>query len=185
MKRIIIITGKTGAGKSSLCKKLQEHFGFPLLTFANMGKEFANKNGYQRIRQCHLDMKLEDFIEGISNHIFHTINTQLHTCDFILVDGLYIANIAKTVEKLKEKYDYSILYLKASDVIRYKRIAERLSITVEHARAENNVKEKLKDDVGIDILIKNSSYTIDGNKSQNEVFNDAKEYIENYVKGEI
>ena len=66
MKRIIIITGKTGAGKSSLCKKLQEHFGFPLLTFANMGKEFANKNGYQRIRQCHLDMKLEDFIEGMA-----------------------------------------------------------------------------------------------------------------------
>lgn len=182
MKRIIIITGKTGAGKSTLCKSLQEYFQFPLLSFANMGKEFANKNGYQRIRQCNLDMKLEDFIEGISTHIFDTIDKQLNTCDYILVDGLYIA---KTVLKLKEKYDCSILYLKASNTIRYERIAERLSITVEQARVENNVKEKLKDDVGIDILIKNSSCIIDGNKSQNEVFNDTKEYIENYVKGSV
>lgn len=182
MKRIIIITGKTGAGKSTLCKSLQEYFQFPLLSFANMGKEFANKNGYQRIRQCNLDMKLEDFIEGISTHIFDTIDKQLNTCDYILVDGLYIA---KTVLKLKEKYECNVIYLQSSDITRYQRIAKRLSITIEHARAENNVKEKLKDDVGIDILIKNSSYTIDGNKSQNEVFNDAKEYIENYVKGEI
>lgn len=180
MKKIIVITGKTGAGKSTVCKRLQEYFNYPLLTFADMGKEFANKNGYNRIRECHLAMALEEFVEGISNHIFNTIDKELTTCDTVLIDGLYIA---KTVEKLKEKYDCSILYLKASDTIRYERIAERLSITVEQARVENNVKEKLKDDVGIDILIKNSSCIIDGNKSQNEVFNDTKEYIENYVKG--
>lgn len=178
MKKVIVITGKSGAGKSTVCKRLQEYFNYPLLTFASMGKEFANKNGYNRIRECHLGMNLEEFIEGISDHIFHTIDKELTTCDIVLVDGLYIA---KTVEKLKEKYKCSILYLKTSDTIRYERIAERLSITVEQAKVEDKVKEKLKDDVRIDILIKNSSCTIDGNQSQNEVFNDIKEYIENYV----
>lgn len=180
MKKIIVITGKSGAGKSTLCKRLQEYFNYPLLTFASMGREFANKNGYNRIRECHLAMALEEFVEGISNHIFNTIDKELTTCDIVLVDGLYIT---KTVEKLKEKYDCSILYLKVSDTIRYERIAQRLSITIEQAKEENQIKEKLKQDIGIDILIKNSSCIIDGSKSQNEVFNDTKEYIENYVKG--
>lgn len=178
MKKIIVITGNSGAGKSTVCKRLQEYFNYPLLTFAGMGKEFANKNGYNRIRECHLGMDLEEFIEGISNYIFHTIDKELTTCDIVLVDGLYIA---KTVEKLKEKYECHILYLKTSDTIRYERIAERLSTTVEQAKVEDKVKEKLKDDVRMDILIKNSSCTIDGNQSQNKVFNDIKEYIENYV----
>lgn len=179
MKRVIIIAGKTGAGKSTLCKRLQEYFDFPLLSFANMGKEFATKKGYQRIRQCHLDMKLEDFIEGISNHIFHTIDTQLHTCDFILVDGLYIE---KTITKLKEKYECIVIYLKTSNTIRYERIAKRLSITIEQAKKENKIKEKLKDDVGIESLIKNSNHTIDGDKDKEVVFNKTVEYIKSVVK---
>lgn len=179
MKRIIIITGKTGAGKSTLCKSLQEYFQFPLLSFANMGKEFANKNGYQRIRQCNLDMKLEDFIEGISTHIFDTIDKQLNTCDYILVDGLYIA---KTVLKLKEKYECNVIYLQSSDITRYQRIAKRLSITIEQAKEENKIKEKLKDDVGIEILIKNSNQTIDGDKNKDEVFYKTVEYIKSIIK---
>lgn len=178
MKKIIVITGRTGAGKSTVCRRLQEYFNYPLLTFASMGKEFASKNGYNRIRECHLGMDLEEFIEGISNHIFDTLDKKLNTCDIVLVDGLYIS---KTVEKLKEKYECSILYLKVSDTIRYERIAERLSTTIEQARVEDDVKEKLKDDVGIDILIKNSSCIIDGNQSPSKVFKDIKEYIESYV----
>lgn len=179
MKKVIIITGKTGTGKSTLCKKLEEYYHYPLLTFASMGKKFANENGYNRIRECHLAMNLEEFIEGISSHIFNTIDKELNTCDIILVDGLYIS---KTVERLKEKYNCSIIYLKTSDTIRYERIAKRLSITTDQAKVENSVKEKLKDDVGIGTLIKNSDCIINGDKSQKEVFKDTQEYIEKYIK---
>lgn len=179
MKKIIIITGKTGAGKSTLCKSLEEYFHYPLLTFASMGKKFANENGYHRIRECHLAMDLEEFIEGISYHIFNTIDKELNTHDIVLVDGLYID---KTVVRLKEKYTCSILYLNTSDNVRYQRIAKRLSITVEQAKIENNVKEKLKEDVGIDTLIQNSDCIIDGNQRQNEIFKDTKDYIEKYIQ---
>lgn len=73
MKKIYIITGRTGAGKSTLCKKLEEYFNYPLLSFSTMGKEFANLNGYDRIRECHLAMELREFDSKISQYILNVI----------------------------------------------------------------------------------------------------------------
>ncbi len=70
MKKVFIITGRTGAGKSTLCQKLEKHFNYPLLSFACMGKEFANANGYNRIRECHSEMGLNVFKTKISRAYF-------------------------------------------------------------------------------------------------------------------
>ena len=70
MKNIFIITGRTGAGKSTLCQKLEEYFNYPLLSFASMGKKFANANGYNRIRECHQAMELNEFKTKISRAYF-------------------------------------------------------------------------------------------------------------------
>ena len=70
------------------------------------------------------------------------------------------------------------MYLETDNNIRYERISKRLSITIEQAKKENEMKERLKDEVGIDRLIESADYVIDGNKSINEVFEDAKQFIE-------
>ncbi len=175
MKRIFIITGRTGAGKSTLCQRLEKYFNYPLLTFASMGKKFANANGYNRIRECHLAMGLNEFKTKISQHILNIMNEQLNTNDIIIVDGLYIDEVVRI---LKENYNCKMIYLKTDDNIRYERISQRLSITIEKAKKENEIKEHLKDDVGIDTLIENADYVINGNKSKDEVFEATKQFIE-------
>ena len=70
MKNIFIITGRTGSGKSTLCQKLEEYFNDPLLRFASMGKKFANANGYNRIREGHQAMELNEFKTKISRAYF-------------------------------------------------------------------------------------------------------------------
>lgn len=175
MKKIFIITGRTGAGKSTLCQKLEEYFSYPLLSFANMGKKFANENGYNRIRECHLAMELSEFKTKISQYILNIIAEQLNTSDTVIIDGLYIDDVVST---LKENYNCNIMYLNTDDNIRYKRISQRLSITIEQAKKENEIKERLKNEVGIERLIKNADYVINGNKSICEVFEDTKQFIE-------
>lgn len=175
MKKIYIITGRTGAGKSTLCQRLEEYFNYPLLSFASMGKKFANENGHNRIRECHLAMGLNEFKTKISQHILNIINEQLTTSDTIIVDGLYIDDV---VRLLKENYNCKMMYLKTDDNIRYERISQRLSITIEQAKKENEIKERLKDEVGIDKLIENADYIINGNKSTDEVFEITKQFIE-------
>ena len=150
MKKIFIITGRTGAGKSTLCQKLEEYFNYPLLSFASMGKKFANANGYNRIRECHLSMGLNEFKTKISQHILNIINEQLSNSDVVIVDGLYIDDVVRV---LKENYNCKMMYLETDNNIRYERISKRLSITIEQAKKENEIKERLKDEVGIDRLI--------------------------------
>ena len=174
MKKIFIITGRTGAGKSTLCQKLEEYFNYPLLSFASMGKKFANANGYNRIRECHLAMGLNEFKTKISQHILNIINEQLSNSDVVIVDGLYIDDVVRI---LKENYNCKTMYLETDNNIRYERISKRLFITIEQAKKENEIKERLKDEVGIDTLIESADYVIDGNKSINEVFEDAKQFI--------
>lgn len=175
MKKMFIVTGRTGAGKSTLCKKLEQHFQIPLLSFAEMGKSFANKQGYHRIRQCHLSMALEEFVTKLSIHILQIIDEQINICNTIIIDGLYIAEVLK---KLNQKYDCKIIYLQVDSNIRYKRIAERLNISIQQAIEEEKIKEKLKEDVGIDEFLKKSDVIIDSEKSIDEVFELAKKYIE-------
>ena len=174
MKKIFIITGKTGAGKTTLCEKLGDYFEYPILSFSDMRKEFAYVNGYKRIRDCYLAMELNDFKTTISEHFLKIIKERLNTNDVIIIDGLYIDEVAKT---LMENYNVKIIYLKADDYIRYKRISQKLSITIENAKIENDEKERLKNEVGIETLIKNADIIIDGNKSQYEVFNMTKFFI--------
>lgn len=177
MKELYIITGRTGSGKSTLCKKIAEQFNYTLLSFATMGNKFAKDHGYNRIRECHLDMDLEEFKNKMSNHLLNSIESELKTSDKIIIDGLYFDTV---VYKLKESYNCTLIYLNTDDEIRYQRVAERLSIPLDQAREENQIKEQLKDDVGIKELIKTSDYEINGNYSIEEVFNSFVEIIKNH-----
>ncbi|MCX4364294.1 MAG: AAA family ATPase [Bacilli bacterium] len=168
MQEIYIITGRTGAGKSTLCKKLAEFLEYPLLSFANMGKDFANKNGFKRIRECHLAMELSEFKTRMADHILSIIEDELTRHEKVIIDGLYIDTV---VFKLKEKYNCKLIYLNTDDEIRYQRVAERLAISIEQAQEENKIKERLKDEVGIRELIKTADYILDGNLSIEEIFN--------------
>lgn len=175
MKKIFIITGRTGAGKSTLCQRLEEYFKYPLLSFASMGKKFANSNGYNRIRECYLAMGLNEFKTKMSQYILNIINKQLSNSDIVIVDGLYIDDV---IGILKENYNCKIIYLRTNNSIRYERISQRLSIAIEEAKKENQIKERLKDEVGIDRLIENADYIINGNKSIDQVFEVTKKFME-------
>ena len=49
MKKIVIIVGKTGAGKSTLCRRIADTSQFQLLSFAKAGKEFAQSKDYENV----------------------------------------------------------------------------------------------------------------------------------------
>lgn len=175
MKKIFIVTGRTGAGKTALCNRLSDYFNCPCIAFMGVGREIANSNGYNRIRDYYLEIGLEQFKEAMSKHFSIIIDEKMNSNENIVIDGLYIYEVFNT---LNTKYDCRIINIDANELIRYKRISEKLSITIEQAQKENKEKEELKDEVGIDELIKKADITIDGNKSKDEVFKIAKQYIE-------
>lgn len=175
MKQVIMFTGKTGAGKSTLCKNLEDYYHYPLLSFKKMGKEFANVNGYNRIRECYAHMEIKEFRFKISEHIFRIIKEQLDTDNVVLIDGLYTYDV---LEKLKKNYDCKLIYLKTEDSIRYDRLSKRLSITIKQAQEESKIKEHLNNDLGAEEVMALADYVVDGAKSIDEIFEATKQYIE-------
>lgn len=178
MKNVFVVIGRTGAGKTTLCKSLEEQFHFPLLSFASMGKKFANAQGYERIRQCHLAMPLEKFKDGIANYMLEVIDKELEENDVLLLDGVYV-DVA--IASLKQKYNCKVIYLKVEENIRYERIAKRLSVSIEQAKEENAIKERLKDDVGIAKLLEEADFVLDGMLSFAEKFQKTKAFIEQSI----
>ncbi len=176
MKRIFIITGKTGAGKSTLCTKLESYFNYPLLSFKSMATKYANEYGFKTLREHYSSMDFSEYKIKVSEYILNIINEQMNKADTVIVDGLYIDDVVKTLEK---NYNCKILYLKADDVIRYERTAKRMCSSMGQAKKEDEIRARSKSKLGINNLIESADYIIDGNKTVEEVFSVTKQYIEN------
>lgn len=178
MKKIYIITGRTGSGKSTICERIADEFNITLLSFAKIGKKVAVDQGFNRIRECYLTMELDMFKTKMGEHFLNSIEKVLENEDSVLIDGLYLDIV---VTKLKEKYLCTIIYINTTDAVRYKRIADRLLIPLDQAIAENEIKERLKNEVGINELINLVDYEIDGDVSSENVYQNVAEIIKKSI----
>ena len=178
MKKIFIVVGRSGAGKSTLCEELEHYFNYPLFSFKSMATKYANENGYSTLREHYSSMDFDKYKILVSEYILNVLTEQLNKNDVVIIDGLYIDTV---VEKLENNYNCTIIYLQTDDVIRYERIAQRMSMSIEEAKRENELRTKSTTKLGRDVIIEKANYIIDGNKSKDEVFLTAKKYIENCI----
>lgn len=157
-KKIIVIVGHTGAGKSTVSSKIGMEYSLPVISFAECGKEFARKNNYKRIRDCWESMHKQTFREGISMTMLKEVEQKLTKSDVLIIDGVYDD---LTLEEMRKHYGcVEIVYLNVPDIIRYRRIAKRCGYTMMQVSKENNKKERIKFDLGIDKVLDKADFFI-------------------------
>lgn len=169
MKKILVIVGHTGAGKSTVCQHLAELYDIPLISFASAGKEFSNNLGYKRIRECYKSIGAMEFKNLFSKYFFDRISDYLIRSDFLIVDGLYLDNIAT---KLKCLYETIYVYINVSEEICIERVAQRLNEPYERVSIEYKLKEDLKGSLGNGYVIDHADVIIDGTKEKDIVCKD-------------
>ena len=172
MKKILIIVGHTGAGKSTICQCLMELYSVPLISFANVGKSFSNSLGYKRIRDCYKNIGSVEFKKMFSEYFWDRILECLSKSDFLIIDGLYLDDIAK---KLKYLYETLCVYINVPEDICIKRVADRLGKTYESVVNEYKLKENLKEHLGSEYIISYADVTVDGIKDKVSVYKDIVE----------
>lgn len=178
MKNIIVIIGHTGAGKSTLCKKLALHYKAKLLSFAEEGKVFSIQNGYKRIRDCYSGLGKETFVSSFSSFFSNNIEREIKNNKFIIIDGLYEQNIAL---KLKNKYDAKFILIDVPINICLSRIARRNDLTYFEVKNEYAVKESVKDSLGNRNVLDMADLTVDGRKNIEEVYSYITNAINEYL----
>ena len=164
MKQLIIIAGRTGSGKTTLCRSLSEAVGAPIISFSSLARKFANQNGYNSIRCCFFDMEIHKFTKAIGDYIIHDIEDE-KIADILIIDGLYIFNVW---ECLRKRYKTTIFAIDTKEEICVDRISKRLGVSKEIALSEYIVKEEIKKSLGNELLMKEANFNIDGNNPVNE-----------------
>ncbi len=169
MKKILVITGHTGAGKSTVCQYLANFYNVPLISFAGIGKDFSYSLGYKRIRECYKEIGLVQFKELFSKYFFARISESLKEFDCLIVDGLYLDD---TAAKLNISYKTLYVYIDVPESICKRRIAERLGLPNEMVDGEYILKENLKQNLGSIYVINHTDVVIDGTKNKDDVCKD-------------
>lgn len=157
-KKIIVIVGHTGAGKSTVSSEIGMRYSLPVISFAECGKMFAKNNNYERIRDCWKSMHKQEFQKGISETMIKNVEQKLSESNVLIIDGIYDS---VTIKEMKSRYScVEIVYLIVPDEIRFKRIAKRCGYTMVQVMKENNRKEHIKSDLGIDKVLSKADYFI-------------------------
>ena len=158
--KVFIISGKTGSGKSTISEMLKSQYGFPIVSFVNIGKTFARKHGKEHLRDCYKTLEPDEFKHSLVNDIKEIIDEPIKDNEVLILDGLYAYDAILNIQK---KCAVVVIYLQVSDSVRYSRISKRLNVDIDSAIKEENLKEEIKKSLGNDLIIDMVDYSVDGN----------------------
>lgn len=174
MCKVFIIAGKTGAGKSTISEWINSEFGFPVISFANIGKTFALNHGKKRLRECYLTMEKSIFVHSLTNAIKSTIRGAVDKNEVLIIDGLYAYD---AIQDLRKTCKVIVIYIQVNDSARYERISKRLEIGEYSAKKEDQLKEQIKIVLGNNRILEAVDYLIDGNASLDSVKEKIKKIV--------
>ncbi len=174
---IVIIVGRTGAGKSTLCERLARTFNARLISFAKAGKEYALSKSCNGIRDCYNSNGPIVFKEEFTQYFASIINEAISQNSRIIIDGLYVDDIAKY---LKEYFSVYCIYIDVPLETCYQRIAEREGLSSKFVKKEYSSKEVIKNQLGNDSIIEAADLLIDGTTDIESVYNKAASVIDSF-----
>lgn len=167
MKGILVIVGRSGSGKSTIAKELSLYYKQPLLTFSKMGRELARKKGLSNLKEYYVSANEKEFRDELGQHLMEEISMGLQKSNFVIIDDLIYD---KVVLMIRKKFlNVLIFNIEVPYEIRVKRIADRLSVTIKEAQKVEKEKADLKEAIGIENVLKNCEYILDGRKSIQEL----------------
>ena len=180
-KKLFIVVGHTGAGKTTLCQRLGNDYGIKVIPFSSTAKQFSESIGYydekDSILKCYKILGSKVFATLYNEYMLEVFERSLKDDEVVIVEGLYISII---MPELKRKYD---VCMEALDVPMSICLKRKLSNSNSRESLEiYKAKEVLKEGLGIDNLIQEADYHINGMLDKNTVFNEASAIFNSFRK---
>lgn len=176
MKSILIIVGHSGAGKSTLAKEYILCKEYPLLTFRDVGKELAIKNGFSSLGTYFNSTNTMVFKKDLGEELLKKIYDKMLKTDVLIIEGLVFWDVVLSIKNIYK--NVLVVNIDTPYEIRIERIAQKLRVTLQEAYENEKSKAKLKFALGIDDVLNRADFTLDGRKPVKMLVEELGQFID-------
>ena len=178
-KKIIMISGRSASGKSTLIKQIKEEYDCVVLSFGKVHKETVKKSEYtyakEWIKEEGFDSYEKELLVCFRDNIVSIINTN---SDFIIIDGIFSEKCFSFIRNIKS-IDAINIVLDTSYTTRIKRMMKRENLNYKDAIQHLNTTDGIKEQAGISKITKDYEYIIDGNRSIEQIKEECFSILDN------
>jgi len=157
---ILLFTGYSATGKSTLAKKLSEHLGYEFISVRPLLHKIAEDKGYSRIRQWLAEEGAENLVQATKTELVRTI-TERQKLPGAIIDDAFDRGLESIIKSAFPTDTVLVVALTLDENTREIRMSNRIGRSVDEAREELRLFDGFKMEAGIDEVISSADLTID------------------------
>lgn len=167
----LVLTGKSGVGKSTLARTFSEREHMPLFSLGGFERDYARSLGYNDIVRFEREL-------GLNNAYYNLIPPMLRRISElgqhgIVIEGVYDPNLYKQIQMLFE-HRTVLAEITATKKLRIKRKAEKDNLTLRDAKSHIEQLDVHKELVGSAELSRRIDLKIANTKDIEQGYNQLK-----------
>lgn len=178
MKKIIMISGYSGSGKSTLIQQLNKKYKFNIIKFGMIHREATKYYGYpyakDLIKEKGFDVYEKQLLICFRDNIIATVKNSNNP---IIIDGVFSDKCLKYIKSI-DNLDVKNIVLDTKYDVRVHRMMEREKLSYDDVIKHLLLTDNIKKEAGLEYIIKNYDYVIDGNISKKEILKYCESILE-------
>lgn len=172
---IICIVGYSGSGKSTVVDFVSRTLNIPIFYYGKEVTKLMNNMGYNKSREFVEANGIIAYDELVDKEIPKVLRNFMKKNKLLIIDGINSIDIYDDLKKNNEVFS---IYIKLSNEQRVNRLMKREGIKKSEAFRELSIKDGIKIDSGLDIIVSKCNAIVDGSKSKEVVIDETIKLIE-------
>jgi len=176
VKQVILLTGTSGAGKSTISAELASVYGADWIQEREVSRGLAAEQGFMRSRHWLQAAGIEEVAEQIAAASFRLVSES--TKDLVVVDGVYDTKLHSRLEA-DAGVDSVVAEVTAPFELRAHRYAMRLGgVALGQARREVDYLDSIKTEAGAALLAERAAVSVVNDGQLNEAIDQILKVIQ-------
>jgi dephospho-CoA kinase len=176
--KIILFTGLTGSGKSSISQAVAERLGIKRISLKSIVHRMTQERGYSKARTWIAAEGMPTFLKELGSELLKEVQMSRQEKAFIIDDVLDIG----TLNLLKQSFpedEHTIVYIRTNRHARQRFVGKRLQISNKQLiRSEIKTRDFIKEQAGIRDIISNANYRFKNSSTLSNLVDEVSNTLE-------
>lgn len=173
---ILLFTGPSATGKTTIAKKVGENLGIPIIGEREILHQIANLHGFSRARHWIKEIGLDQALDETLKTTIQIIKEKRE--ENIILDGSYDKRLPELLKNEIKDKQILVIAVMAMKEKREERITERMKIDHKEAKKEMQLIDNFKKYAGMEEFIKKADFVIENNHELTNSINKLESYLE-------